>query len=36
MLKQNEHGDLRGLDRWCILPYVHKEDCCVVVCVIEA
>jgi hypothetical protein len=25
-LKQDEHGGLRGLDRWSVIPYIYKEN----------
>jgi hypothetical protein len=30
-LKQNGHGGLRGSDRHSVIPYVHREDCCIAV-----
>jgi hypothetical protein len=30
-LKQDGHGCLRGLGRCSVIPYVHGEDCCIVV-----
>jgi hypothetical protein len=36
MLKQDEHGGLRGSGRWSIIPYVHGEDCCIAVCDVQA
>jgi hypothetical protein len=34
MLKQNEHGGLRGSGRQSVIPYVHGESCCIIVCVL--
>jgi hypothetical protein len=36
MLKQDGHDDLCGLDHRSVIPYVHKEDCCIIVCVLQA
>jgi hypothetical protein len=36
MLKQDEHDGLCGLDHRSVIPYVHKENCCIVVCVLQA
>jgi hypothetical protein len=36
MLKQDEHDSLRGSDRRSVIHYVYGEDCCVVVCVLQA
>jgi hypothetical protein len=35
-LKQDGHDDLHGLSHQSIIPYVHREDCCIVVCVLQA
>jgi hypothetical protein len=32
MLKQDRHGSLCGLGRQSVIPYVHGEDYCIVVC----
>jgi hypothetical protein len=31
-LKQDGHGGLCGSGRWSVIPYVHREDCGIVVC----
>jgi hypothetical protein len=31
MLKQDGHDDLRGSDRWSVIPYVHRKNCCIAV-----
>jgi hypothetical protein len=31
MLKQDGHGGLCGSGRQSVIPYVHREDCCIVV-----
>jgi hypothetical protein len=31
MLKQDGHGGLCGSGHWSVIPYVHGEDCCIVV-----
>jgi hypothetical protein len=36
MLKQDKHDGLCGSDRRSVIPYVHREDCCIVVCVIQS
>jgi hypothetical protein len=35
-LKQDEHGNLHGSDCWSVIPYVHGEDYCIVVSVLQA
>jgi hypothetical protein len=35
MLKQDGQGGLHGLCRWSIIPYIHGEDYCIVVCVLQ-
>jgi hypothetical protein len=35
-LKQDEHGGLCGSGQRSIIPYVHGENCCIVVCVVQA
>jgi hypothetical protein len=35
MLKQDGLGGLHGLSHWGVIPYVHEEDCCIVVCVLQ-
>jgi phage-related holin len=32
MLKQDEHGGLRGLGHRSAIPYIHRESCCIVMC----
>jgi hypothetical protein len=34
--KQDEHGDLRDLYHRSVIPYVHEESCCIVVCAVQA
>jgi hypothetical protein len=36
MLKQGEHGGLRGSGRWSVIPYVHEESYSIAVCVVQA
>jgi hypothetical protein len=36
MLKQDEHDSLRGSDQQSIIPYAHREDCCIIVYVLQA
>jgi hypothetical protein len=36
MLKQVGHGDLRGSSHRSVIPYVHEEDCYIVVCTLRA
>jgi hypothetical protein len=36
MLKQDGHGSLRGLGCRSVITYVHGENCCIVVCVLQA
>jgi hypothetical protein len=36
MLKQDEYGGLRGSGRRSVIPYIHREDCSIDVCVILA
>jgi hypothetical protein len=31
MLKQDGSSGLHASDRWSVIPYVHEEDCCIVV-----
>jgi hypothetical protein len=31
-LKQDGYDGLRDLDRRSVIPYVHGENCCIVVC----
>jgi hypothetical protein len=33
MLKQDEHGGLCGSGRWSVIPYIHRQSCCIAVCV---
>jgi hypothetical protein len=35
-LKQDGHNDLHGSDRRSVIPYIHEEDCCITVCVLQA
>jgi hypothetical protein len=35
MLKQDEHGDLRGSGRRSVIPYIHGEDYCIDVCALQ-
>jgi hypothetical protein len=35
-LKQDEHNGLRGLGHQSVIPYVRGENCCIVVCVVQA
>jgi hypothetical protein len=35
-LKQDEHGSLYGSDCWSVIPYVHGENYCIVVYVLQA
>jgi hypothetical protein len=35
-LKQDGHNDLRGSDRQSVIPYVHEDNRCIVVCVLQA
>jgi hypothetical protein len=35
-LKQDGHGGLCGSGHWCVIPYVHEKDYCIVVCVLQA
>jgi hypothetical protein len=35
-LKQDGHDDLRGSDRQSVIPYIHGEDCYIVVFVLQA
>jgi hypothetical protein len=35
-LKQYEHSRLHGLGHRSVIPYVHEEDYCIVVCVVQA
>jgi hypothetical protein len=32
--KYDEHEDLHGSGRRSVIPYIHKECCCIVVCVL--
>jgi hypothetical protein len=34
-LKQDGHGGLRGLGRRSVIPYVHGEDCCIAMCILQ-
>jgi hypothetical protein len=34
-LKQDGHGGLRGSGHRSIIPYIHGEDYCIVVCVLQ-
>jgi hypothetical protein len=36
MLRQDGHGGLCGLGHQSIIPYIHGEDCCIDVCVLQA
>jgi hypothetical protein len=36
MLKQDGHGGLRGSNHRSVIFYVHREDCCIIVCVLQA
>jgi hypothetical protein len=36
MLKQDEHDDLRGSSHQSVIPYVYREDYCIVVCALQA
>jgi hypothetical protein len=31
-LKQDGHGGLCGSGSHCVVPYIHRESCCIVVC----
>jgi hypothetical protein len=35
-LKQDGHGGLRGSSHQSLIPYVHRDDCCIVLCVLQA
>jgi hypothetical protein len=35
-LKQDGHDDLRGSGHRSIIPYVHREDCCIDACILQA
>jgi hypothetical protein len=34
-LKQDGHSGLRGSGHQSIIPYIHEEDCCISVCVLQ-
>jgi hypothetical protein len=35
-LDEDEHRGLRCSERQSVIPYVHEEDCCIVVYVLQA
>jgi hypothetical protein len=32
MFKQDEHGGLHDLGHQSVIPYIHEDDCYIVVC----
>jgi hypothetical protein len=36
MLKQDEYSGLRGLGHQSVIPYVHRDDCWIAMCVVQA
>jgi hypothetical protein len=34
--EHDRYDDLCGLGRWNVIPYVHREKCCIAACVLPA